>query len=296
MSKICVSGGCGFIGSHLVDRLIESGHTVWVIDNLSSGKHTNNKAKYLTVDIGNNFTSLFEREKFDYVFHLAAQINLRESFKDPYFDAETNILGSLNLIQNSIKTDVKKFIFASTGGAIYNPTVKFPWTEESETVPQAPYGLTKLTVENYLRIFSPQLNSCTLRFSNVYGKRQNPHGEAGVIAIFMENAKQNKPLKIFGTGEQTRDFVHVSDIVSANIHAMENDLSGTFNVSGENSISVNEIAETILDKTKSNWIIEYLPAIPGELMHTRLSSEKLQKTGWKRKYNFVDGLEETLDC
>lgn len=288
MSKILITGGTGFIGSHLVDRLLDLNHNVVIVDDLSTGQNINKNAKLVVLDINDpKLKDVFDEGKFDCVFHLAAQINLRKSFEDPILDAKINILGSLNVILNSVRTGVKKFIFASTGGAIYKPEAPLSWTEETCTEPASPYGLGKLTVENYLRIFK-SLNWTVLRYSNVYGSRQNPKSEAGVVAIFTENALNSQPLKIFGDGEQTRDFIYVGDVVAANVHIMEKDLTGIFNVSTGTSVSVNTIAEMITSYFPSD--IQYLPAISGEVQHTKLSSEKLQKTGWKPYCELKDAI------
>lgn len=293
---IClVTGGAGFIGSHLVDRLIELGNDVVVLDDCSTGQivNINKDATFIQRSINDSLNSVFDKYHFDYVFHLAAQINLRKSFEDPIKDAQTNILGSLNVIQNAARTKVKKLIFASTGGAIYNKDAPMPWSEVSTTGPESPYGLGKLTVENYLRIFSPHLDSAVLRYSNVYGPRQNAKGEAGVIAIFLEQALRKKRVHIFGDGNQTRDFVYVDDVVNANLHAMNENLSGHFNVSTNISASVNEIADLI--NIFIPVVREYCAPISGELQHTQLFCDKLQNTGWHPTWNLGDGIRTTFE-
>lgn len=276
--RILVTGGAGFIGSHLVDRLIAEGHTVAIVDNMSTGleKNINRNAAFYEKDIfKSDLTSIFKHFQFDIIFHLAGQINLRESLKNPIQDAEINIMGSLKLIELACKFKVKQFIFSSTGGAIYDQEAPQPWTTNSPCKPLSPYGLSKLTVERYLGIArnTHGLNSTILRYSNVYGPRQNAHGEAGVVAIFMNNRLANRPLKIFGDGEQTRDFIYVKDVVEANLIAMDSNLYGTFNVSTGVETSVNKVAEMIsrLPCNGSNAII-HEPAIAGELKRTVLES------------------------
>ena len=293
--KVLITGGAGFIGSHLVDALVADSHQVIVIDNLSTGNIDNIKSStsFYKEDITNSYIikKMFDKHHFDYVFHLAAQINLRHSIKEPTFDAHTNIVGSLNIIENCIRTKVKKLIFSSTGGAIYSPTATLPWDEQSETNPQSPYGLAKQTVEKYLQLYS--LPFVALRYSNVFGERQNSKGEAGVISIFIEKALRNDDLIIFGDGSQTRDFIDVHSVVQANLLAME--LEGTYNVSSNTQISVNEIADMILKKTNSQSQIIHANPIAGELLHTRLSSEKISTKGWKLAQSMEVGIEKTIE-
>lgn len=299
MSTILVTGGAGFIGSHLVDRLIGLGHRVIVLDNLSTGRsrNLNSKAIFINGSICDNLTSIFNKWRFDYVFHLAAQINLRESIKSPTYDSKINVVGSVNLIEASCKHNVKKFIFASTGGAIYSPDAPLPWTLATECDPQSPYGLAKLTVERYLKIAKAihGLDYVALRYSNVYGPRQNSKGEAGVISIFIDNALQDRDLKIFGDGKQTRDFIYVEDVVNANVMALRNDISGIFNVCTNTEISVNDIANAIREKTPTKSNIVRLPAVPGEVQHTRLCYKKLMEYGWEPFFSLQTGLDKTLE-
>lgn len=293
--KALITGGAGFIGSHLTDILLKQDHQVVVIDNLSTGTFDNFNIfpTFYKEDITDPdaIERIFDKHQFDYVFHLAAQINLRHSIKNPSHDARTNIVGSLNIIENCIRTNVKKLIFSSTGGAIYSPAAKLPWDEQSETNPQSPYGLAKLTVEKYLQLY--QLPYVALRYSNVFGPRQSARGEAGVIAIFIEKALKGENLTIFGDGSQTRDFAFVDDVVRANLLAM--DLEGTYNVSSNTQTSVNDIADMILKKTNSPSQIIHAAPIAGELLHTRLSSEKLIQTGWKSEWGMEDGIEKTIE-
>lgn len=246
--KCLVTGGAGFVGSHVVDSLIESGFDVLVIDDLSGGnkKNVNEKARLFEGNVNDNLNDIFEKEKFDYVFHLAAQANLRTSLENPKMDAEINILGSLNIIENCIKYDVKKIIFSSTA-ALYSPDVNVPCGEDEEVKPLSPYGLAKATVERYLEIFKDTkgLDYVVLRYSNVYGPRQNPKGEAGVISVFIDALKEGRDIVIFGDGEQTRDFVYVKDVSAANLKAIDPEMAGVYNVSSGKETSVNELAEKL---------------------------------------------------
>ena len=297
--KCCVVGGAGFIGSHLVDALLARGDQVVVIDNLSTGNEANldRRALFEECDINDPMVAdIFDDEQFDYVFHLAAQINLRHSLKHPAQDAEINILGSLNLLENCVRTKVKRVIFSSTGGAIYDPEVSLPWTETSPTNPQSPYGIAKLTVERYLDFFKRQYNlpSTILRYSNVYGPRQDAKGEAGVVAIFMERALKGEPLIIFGDGSQTRDFIYVDDVVQANLLAMDKGLDGIYNVSSDYQVSILDLAAD-LELTLRTKPIEFADPIPGEVLDTCLSADKLIAQGWSMRVMMDEGLAKTLE-
>ncbi|OGV07266.1 MAG: UDP-glucose 4-epimerase, partial [Ignavibacteria bacterium RIFOXYB2_FULL_36_7] len=224
--KILVTGGAGFIASHITDAFINEGHSVTVIDNLSTGfeKNVNPKAKFINADIGDtNLLQLFEKEKFDVVNHHAAQMDVRKSVADPAFDANTNIIGTINLLQCCIKTNVKKFMFASTGGAVYGEQNYFPADENHPTSPCSPYGISKLAVEKYLFFYKFQynFNYTVLRYANIYGPRQNSKGEAGVVAIFTTKLLANEQPVINGTGKQTRDYVYVGDVVKANLTTLK---------------------------------------------------------------------------
>ncbi len=297
MAKILVTGGAGFIGSHIVDALVGRGHDVVVIDDLSSGnkENVNPSAKLVVGSIDDNLNELFEKEKFEYVFHLAAQINVRKSLESPLEDAKTNIIGGLNVIENCAKYGVKKIIFSSTGGAIYSPDAEIPCNEKSKTEPLSPYGLAKWATENYLRIMKniKGLDYAALRYSNVYGPRQNAKGEAGVVAIFINNILESKGLKIFGDGEQTRDFVYVKDVARANVLALN--LSGVYNVASETETSVNELCEMIKKLMESDVGVEHTEAVKGELMRSCLSAEKLKGEGWDNGHGLEEGLKETIE-
>lgn len=296
MSNIIVTGGAGFIGSHLVDRLILRGHNVLIIDNLSTGERSNINpvATLAELDVcSDRCMEHWKEDKVDFIFHLAAQINLRRSFDDPVNDASNNILGTLNMIKLA-KQHKAKIIFSSTGGAIYSPEAEIPWTEESSAIPESPYGISKLAAEHYLRVGSP--DSVILRLANVYGPRQNPHGEAGVIAIFLDRMLKGEPIKIFGTGFQTRDFVYVDDVVDAFTTAMKRGMCGIYNVSTNKKTSVNMIAQRLNKLTDTrDLVIESKPAIRGELEHSALDHHKIKtKWGWCPSTSLSDGLNKTV--
>ena len=294
MSKILVTGGAGFIGSHLVDCLLKDGHEVTVVDNLATGqmRNINWDASFINCDISKakKFDKVVGSKKYDVVYHLAAQINLRESLKNPAFDAKTNVLGSLNVLSLA-QEQCAKFVFASTGGAIYSPDSELPWTEQSLTEPESPYGLAKLTVEKYLKISN--VSYCVLRLANVYGPRQNAKGEAGVISIFIDKIKNQEDLIIFGDGKQTRDFVYVSDVVDAFILAQN--LEGTFNVSSNTQTSVLEVADLVRDRMWHNANVTHGVAFQGELRHSCLDSSLLQSKGWLPKIELSEGVARTVN-
>jgi UDP-glucose 4-epimerase len=304
--KILVTGGAGFIGSHLVDALIERGHKVVVIDNLSTGKkeNINKKAKFYKIDICSpKIGEIFKKEKPEIVFHFAAQINVRKSVENPLFDAKVNILGSLNVIQNFLKLrtsnfQLPKIIFASTGGAIYGETKKIPTPENHPANPISPYGIAKLTVENYLRFYKENfgLKFISLRFSNVYGPRQDPKGEAGVVAIFIDKLLKKERPTIFGDGNQTRDFIFVEDAVSACLKAMEyKGEKEIFNIGTGIETSINELYEIISKLLRTKIKPKYAPEKPGDLKRSCLDiSLAKRELKWRPKFDLEKGLRRDL--
>jgi UDP-glucose 4-epimerase len=301
--KIIVTGGAGFIGSHLVDKLIEKGHKVVAIDNLSTGKkeNLNKKAKFYKIDIGSpKIAQIFKKEKPGVVFHYAAQIDVRKSTENPIEDAKINILGTLNVLENCKKYKVKKFIFASSGGAIYGEANIIPTPETHQARPESPYGIAKLVVEHYLDFYKKiyGLDYVSLRHANIYGPRQDPKGEAGVVAIFIDKLLNNKIPIIFGDGKQTRDFVYVEDAVDAATKALKTK-------SGENSIfnigtgietSVKDLYRLISKKIGKNIRPLFTSAKSGDLKRSCLAFSKIKKElNWQPEYNFRKGLEETIN-
>ena len=298
--KVLVTGGAGFIGSHVTDRLIDAGAEVVVVDNLSSGRRgtVNPRARLHAMDIGDEgIRQLFEHEHFDCVDHHAAQMNVRRSVDDPIFDARVNILGSLNLLQAAVATGVKKFVFASTGGAIYGEQLTFPADETHQTWPMSPYGIAKLAVEKYLAFYREVygLSYTALRYANVYGPRQDPHGEAGVVAIFGQRLLAHEPAIINGDGEQTRDFVYVDDVVRANVLAATTDLQGIYNVGTGIETSVNVLYASLAKHTALAAAPQYGPAKAGEQRRSVLDSRKLQAaTQWRPLISLDEGLRHTV--
>ena len=299
--KILVTGGAGFIASHISDAFINENHEVFVLDNLSTGfeRNINPKAKFLKGDItSSSIIEIFDKEKFDVVNHHAAQIDVRKSVVDPMRDASINILGTVNLLQACIKSGVKKFMFASTGGAIYGEQDYFPADEKHPTNPVSPYGITKLTVEKYLYFYKNEygLNYTVLRYANVYGPRQNPFGEAGVVAIFANKLLKKENPIINGEGKQTRDYVFVGDVVKANVTTLSSKSSDIFNVGTGIETSVNELFTKLNLISGGNAVEKHGPAPKGEQSRSVITSEKLYKVfNWKPSIKIDEGLKKTFD-
>lgn len=299
--KILITGGAGFIGSHLVDAFIKNGYQVVVVDNLSTGnkKNLNSKAKFYKLDIADKkLEDIFKKEKPDYVSHHAAQIDIRISVAQPLFDAKVNILGSLNLLQNCQKYKIKKVIFASSGGAMYGDTKTIPTPETHPQKPVSPYGIAKVTVEYYLYYFKVayNLSYVGLRYANVYGPRQNSKGEAGVVAIFADKMLGGIQPVINGKGLQTRDYVYVGDIVRANLLALEKKVEGEFNIGTSVETSVNEIFQKMNKIFGKNIKEAHGPAKAGEQLRSCLSYTKAKKIlGWQPQVGLDEGLKLTLN-
>ena len=298
--KILVTGGAGFIGSQVADAFITQGHDVVIADDLSTGfeKNINPKARFFKVNIcDQSIRNIFESERFDVVNHHAAQIDVRKSVADPKFDANTNIIGTINLLENCVKTSVKKFMFASTGGAIYGEQEYFPADENHPQSPLSPYGISKLAIEKYLYYYFIQhgLPFTILRYANIYGPRQNPFGEAGVVAIFVSKLLNNEQPVINGDGKQTRDYVFVQDAVKANLLNLLNGESNIFNVGTGIETSVNYLFNELIKITGSKMKEKHGSAAPGEQQRSVISSEKIyKKTGWKPSISIQEGLKKTI--
>lgn len=300
MSKIMVTGGAGFIGSHIVDRYINEGNEVIVIDDLSTGKkeNINPQARFHLIDIRDKgMEAIFEKERPEIVNHHAAQMDVRRSTENPAFDADVNIIGTINLLENSVKYGVKRFIFASSGGAIYGEQKDFPAGEEHHQFPLSPYGVSKLSGEKYIHYYNKNfgLRYISLRYSNVYGPRQNPEGEAGVVAIFIGRLLKGKEPVINGDGEQTRDYVYVDDVVEANISATRSETEGQFNIGTGIETSVNKILSNLIDITKVDIKGIHGPPKKGEQRISVLDCSKAIKSlGWKPKVTLEEGLRRTV--
>ena len=298
MAKVLVSGGAGFIGSHIAEAYLASGFEVVVVDNLSTGKRENLPpgVTFYEGDITSplDMEEIFSRERPDYVNHHAAQINLRRSTEEPLFDAQVNILGSISLLDLSVKYRVKKFIFASTGGAIYGEVETPPAHEDMPTLPLSPYGVAKRSVELYLNYYHKVqgLDFVALRYGNVYGPRQDPRGEAGVIAIFISRIIKGEPCIIFGDGRKTRDYVYVKDIAKANLLALS--VSGVYNLGTGKETSVLELVEFLKKVSGRDFPVIFEEERKGEINRIALCSEKARETlGWTPSFSLEEGISQT---
>jgi UDP-glucose 4-epimerase len=299
--NILITGAAGFIGSHIADAYIAEGHHVVIVDNLSGGvrENINPKATFYEVDVrSENIEEIFRQEHIDVVNHLAAQMDVRRSVADPQFDASVNVLGVLNVLENARKYGVKKIIFSSTGGAIYGEQDYFPADEEHPLRPLSPYGITKLTTEKYLFFYKAVygIDHVILRYANVYGPRQNPHGEAGVVAIFCNKLLKGEQPIINGDGKQTRDYVFVGDVVLANVLALKHNGTNIFNVGTGIETDVNILFCALRDHLNPSCPEQHAPAKAGEQRRSVISAEKIQRAlGWKPTVLLQDGLKQTAE-
>ena len=298
--KVLVTGGAGFIGSHVADVLIAAGHDVVVLDDLSSGQvgYLPAKARFYQMSVGSPWLGeLFRIEKPDAVVHQAAQASVQRSVADPVFDATVNVIGTTTLLEASAEHGVRRFVYASTGGALYGDADVTPTPEDYPTLPVSPYGASKLAAEVYLRTFHALhgLSYAALRYANVYGPRQNPHGEAGVIAIFAGRLLGGDTARINGDGRQTRDFVYVGDVADANARALTADAVGSFNVGTGVETDITTIFQLLRRLTGSNQPEEHGPPLPGEQRRSVVDARKIEKVlGWKPKTSLEAGLETTV--
>lgn len=299
--KILITGGAGFIGSNIADRYLELGHEVVIVDNLVTGRRENvpEKATFYEMDIcDEGIKEVFDKERPDIVNHHAAQMDVRKSVEDPIYDATVNVLGGLNILQNCVRTGVKKFIFASTGGAIYGEQDYFPADENHPLRPLSPYGITKLTTEKYLYFYNQThgLTYTVLRYANVYGPRQNPHGEAGVVAIFTQKILNGEQPIINGDGLQTRDYVFVGDVVKANELVLEKGDNRIYNIGTGVETNVNELFAKIVKYTGKTVPEKHGPAKPGEQKRSVISSELIfRELGWKPTMPLDEGIRLTVE-
>lgn len=299
--KIIVTGGAGFIGSHLVDKLIEKGHSVLVLDNLSTGlkDFVNSQADFLQMDIRDaKLKEVFVEFKPDYVFHEAAQTMVPASMKDPAMDCDINVKGLINVLEACRAAGVKKII-APSSAAVYGNLDSLPLNETMTGLPSSFYGVTKMVMEHYLRLYQEafDLPYICFRYANVYGPRQGDGGEGGVISIFGKQAVLGEQFRIFGDGEQTRDFIYVDDVVDANLLAMEKEgITGVFNVSTNCGISVNQLVEAFNQVAGESFSVSYEPERAGDIKHSRLDARKAEKElGFKARINLTDGLALTYE-
>jgi UDP-glucose 4-epimerase len=299
--KILVTGGAGFIGSHLVDAFVGAGHQVAVIDDLSSGKreNLNPQARFYHVDVQDAACvgDVFRRERPEVLCHHAAQMDVRRSVADPVFDARVNLIGLLNLLEQGRQHGLKRVLFASTGGAIYGEQDVFPAPETHQLAPVSPYGVAKLASERYLFFYSVSygISYAALRYANVYGPRQNPHGEAGVVAIFTERLLRGEQPTINGDGKQTRDYVYVGDLVRANLAALQSGFTGAVNLGTGIETDVNALFGLLCKLCGSSAPERHGPAKPGEQSRSVIDNALAQRVlGWKPQVSLEDGFRETV--
>jgi UDP-glucose 4-epimerase len=304
--KTLVTGGAGFIGSNLVDALVARGDDVAVIDNLATGKRENlehalaNGAELIELDVrdAEAVAGAVERVRPEAIFHLAAQIDVRKSVADPAHDSRVNVEGTINVLNAALAAGVRRLINTSTGGAIYGEGQILPAPEDHPVAPESPYGLSKFCAENYCALFTRLhgLSTVSLRYGNVYGPRQDPLGEAGVIAIFCGKLLDGGRPQIFGDGTQTRDYVFVGDVVDANLRAVESDATGAFNVGRGVQTSVLEIVDALAAQSDNGFEADHLPGRTGEVQHIALDPSRTRaELGWEAQVDLDQGLARTLD-
>lgn len=299
--KVLVTGGAGFIGSHVCDEFLRAGHEVMALDNLSSGRRENldPRVRLAVLDIRSPEAAAFVRTERPHVLcHLAAQMDVRRSVEDPRFDADANILGMLNLLEAARIAGVKKVLFSSTGGAIYGEQDVFPATESHATRPVSPYGVSKASGELYLGYYKAQygMQYVALRYANVYGPRQNPHGEAGVVAIFSQRLVAGRECTIFGDGGQTRDFVFGPDVARANRLAFEKDYVGAVNIGTGVETDINRLFALLAEAAGSKQPVIHAPGKPGEQRRSCIDPGLARKVlGWEPSVGLADGLRRTVE-
>lgn len=308
MTSVLVTGGAGFIGSHVADAYLAAGYSVTVLDDLSTGRRENvpPAARFLRADVGSTEArDLLADGGFTVLNHHAAQMDVRVSVTDPALDARINLLGLLNLLEGARRGGVRRVVFASSGGVVYDERGRLPHREEAGKLPVSPYGVSKMASEYYLVAYAGLygLEVVSLRYANVYGPRQNPHGEAGVVAIFGSRVRAGKPLTVFGNGEQTRDYVFVEDVARANlaatrapVSAPESIDSAAFNVGTGVETSVNQLARLMLEVAARTVPITREPARAGELLRSALDCAKAERAwDWRPAVSLTEGLKRTYD-
>jgi UDP-glucose 4-epimerase len=299
--RILVTGGAGFIASHVADAFIAAGHEVAILDDLSSGRRENlhPKARFYQLDVQDPAVAdVLQRERPDVLCHHAAQMDVRRSVADPTFDARVNIVGLINLMEYGRRHGLKRVLFASTGGAIYGEQETFPAPETHKTEPVSPYGVAKLASERYLFFYfvTYGISYAALRYANVYGPRQNPHGEAGVVAIFCEKLLRGEQPVINGDGTQSRDYVYVGDLVRANLAALDSDFVGAVNLGTGIETDVNTIFRVLARLCGSSTPERHGPAKPGEQRRSVIDNALACRVlGWQPQVSLENGLRQTVD-
>ncbi len=299
--KILVTGGAGFIAGHIVDAYVAAGHEVVVLDDLSTGKRANLNpaARVYEMDIRSpDVREVFERERPEVLNHHAAQMDVRRSVADPVFDAQVNLVGLLNLLEHGRVCGLQRVLFASSGGTVYGEQETFPADETHGTAPVSPYGVAKLASERYLYFYRTAYNIpyIAFRYANIYGPRQNPHGEAGVIAIFTTKLLKGEEPVINGDGRQTRDYVFIADVVRANVLGLESDFCGELNIGTGQEVDVNTLFQRLCQETGSQAPERHGPAKPGEQARSVLNARQARAVlGWEPQVSLADGLHRTVE-
>jgi UDP-glucose 4-epimerase len=300
--RVLITGGAGFIGSHTADAIVAAGHHTAVLDNLSTGKRTqvNPGARFHEADLrdADAVRAVIEQERPEVIVHLAAQMDVRRSVADPAFDAQVNLVGFLNLMEAARRHGLKRVVFSSTGGAIYGEQEQFPCDENHPARPLSPYGVAKLATERYLFFYGAEygIDYVALRYANVYGPRQDPHGEAGVVAIFCGRLIAGEPVTIYGDGKQTRDYTFVGDVVRANLAALSASCSGPVNIGTGVETSVNALYAELAKAAGVSRAPNYAPRRPGEQQRSVISAAKAaRELGWRPEVPLAQGLRATLE-
>lgn len=298
--RVLITGGAGFIGSHIVDLLLAGGHDVLVVDDLSTGKpeNVNPDARFVHLDIRDaELLDVAGEFRPDAISHVAAQASVAVSMSDPIRDASTNIAGGLNVYRAAVGSGCRQFIYVTTGGALYGPPEYLPCDEQHPIRPMSAYGLSKWTLEQYLKILlPPEIPLKVLRLANIYGPRQDPYGEAGVISIFAARMIHDQPVYVFGDGEQTRDFVYVGDVARAHDLALQTTQALTVNISSAEPLSVNALFEMMAEATGYRHDAIHQQERPGDIKHSVLANTLARKVlGWEPRTSMANGLGETLD-
>lgn len=300
MNKVLVTGGAGFLGSHLVDELVKRGYKTFVVDNLSSGSlnNLNSKSELIKLDINDSkIRQLTINIKPNYIFHFAAQTSVSESIENPKNDFKTNLISAVPLLEAAIEIKIIKFFFSSSA-AVYGEAKQIPISEDFPKKPTSPYGIAKLSTEFLINMYSKShgLPYLIFRYSNIYGPRQDSSAEGGVVSIFASRILKGQPVTIFGDGKQTRDFIYVSDVINANLLLLGKNITGTFNVATQTSTSINDLFEKISKSISLKAQKQYAPPKYLEVKNSSLSFEKIKKeTGWSPETSTDDGLKTTIN-
>ena len=302
MSTVIITGGAGFIGSHVAKAYLRAGHRVVVVDDLSTGRRNlvSEGAEFVHLDVTDpSLITVFQRIRPDVVNHLAAQVSVVRSTREPQADAAINVVGSSNVLDAAARCGAKRFIFSSTGGALYGEPQSLPCAEDHPIAPLSPYGVAKYCVEQYIRYFARVrgLPAVILRYGNVYGPGQDPYGEAGVVAIFTQKMLKKEQCYIFGTGEQERDFVYVEDVAQANVTALDKGVGEAINIGTGEAISVLRLYALLAQLTGCAQQAEHKPENPGEVFRIYLDASKAKRVlGWQPRVSFAEGLRRTVEA